>query len=54
MDLAAAVEFDREAALRNIRRVAPNATILEVSAKTGQGMEDWYALLRALLATKRR
>jgi hydrogenase nickel incorporation protein HypB len=54
VDIAAAVEFDREAALRNIRRVAPAATVLEVSAKTGQGMEDWYAFLRALLAAKRR
>jgi hydrogenase nickel incorporation protein HypB len=41
-DLAAAVGFDREAALRNIRRVAPEATVFEVSAKTGQGMEAWY------------
>jgi hydrogenase nickel incorporation protein HypB len=46
MDLAAAVGFDREAALRNIRRVAPDATVLEVSARTGQGMEAWYAYLR--------
>jgi hydrogenase nickel incorporation protein HypB len=53
-DIAAAVGFDRETALRNIRRVAPEATIIEVSAKTGHGMENWYALLRALLAAKRR
>ena len=46
MDLATAVGFDREAALRNIRRVAPDATIFEVSAKTGKGMEAWYAYLR--------
>ena len=46
-DIAAAVGFDREAALRNIRRVAPHATIFEVSAKTGQGMESWYAHLRS-------
>jgi hydrogenase nickel incorporation protein HypB len=46
MDIAAAVGFDRETALRNIRRVAPDATIFEVSAKTGQGMEAWYAYLR--------
>jgi hydrogenase nickel incorporation protein HypB len=46
MDIAAAVGFDRETALRNMRRVAPDATIFEVSAKTGQGMEAWYAYLR--------
>jgi hydrogenase nickel incorporation protein HypB len=45
MDLAAAVGFDREAAIHNIRRVAPEATLLEVSAKTGQGMDGWYEFL---------
>jgi len=44
-DLAAAVGFDREAALRNIRRMAPEATVFEVSAKTGQGMDAWYLFL---------
>jgi len=44
-DLAAAVGFDREAALRNIRRLAPEATVFEVSAKTGQGMDTWYLFL---------
>jgi hydrogenase nickel incorporation protein HypB len=45
MDLAAAVGFDRETALRNIHRVAPEATVFEVSAKTGQGMDAWYTHL---------
>lgn len=45
MDIAQAVGFDRDAALRNIRRVAPDATTLEVSARTGQGMTDWYTYL---------
>jgi hydrogenase nickel incorporation protein HypB len=49
MDIAAAVGFDRETALRNIRRAAPEATILEVSARTGDGMDRWYALLRSRL-----
>jgi len=44
-DIAAAVGFDRDAALRNIRRVAPEATIFEVSAKTGHGMDAWYRYL---------
>lgn len=46
-DIAAAVGFDRDAALHNIRRVAPTATILEVSARTGDGMDLWYGLLDA-------
>jgi hydrogenase nickel incorporation protein HypB len=49
MDLAEAVGFDREATLRNLRRVAPEATIFEVSAKTGQGMDAWYRYLEEAL-----
>jgi len=44
-DIASAVGFDREAALRNIRQVAPHATIFEVSARTGEGMNSWYQYL---------
>ena len=51
MDIAAAVGFDRDMALRNIRRVAADAAIFEVSAKTGQGMEFWYASLERLQGT---
>ena len=50
IDLAAAVEFDRAAARRNILSVRPGMKILEVSAKTGAGMdeaEDLFASLRA-------
>jgi hydrogenase nickel incorporation protein HypB len=46
MDIAEAVGYDRETALANLRRVAPGAEILEVSSRTGQGMERWYAYLR--------
>ncbi len=45
MDLADAVGFNRKVALDNIRRVSPRSKILEVSAKTGAGMETWYAYL---------
>ncbi|HYL82478.1 MAG TPA: hydrogenase nickel incorporation protein HypB [Candidatus Acidoferrum sp.] len=45
MDIAEAVGFDRDTALANIRRVAPGAEILEVSSRTGQGMDHWYAYL---------
>jgi hydrogenase nickel incorporation protein HypB len=49
VDLAEAVGFAREEALENVHRVNPKAVVLEVSAKTGQGMEGWYAFLRAHL-----
>ncbi len=45
-DLAAAAGFDREAALAAIRQAAPQAQILEVSARTGAGLDAWYAWLR--------
>jgi hydrogenase nickel incorporation protein HypB len=46
VDIASAVGFDRETALRNIQRVSPQARIFEVSARTGEGMEAWYQYLR--------
>jgi len=49
IDLAQAVEFDRDAAHRSIHSVAPGMKILEVSAKTGAGMEETEAFFEALL-----
>jgi hydrogenase nickel incorporation protein HypB len=46
-DLAAATGFDRELALANLAAVAPQAKVLEVSARTGAGMAEWYAYLDA-------
>jgi hydrogenase nickel incorporation protein HypB len=40
MDLAAAAEFDLDAATRNILAVRPGIRILPVSAKTGQGIDE--------------
>jgi hydrogenase nickel incorporation protein HypB len=45
MDIAMSAGFDRETALSNIRRVASQGRILEVSARTGQGMDGWYEYL---------
>lgn len=47
-DLAAATGFDREACLANIRAINPSARILLLSARTGEGLESWYALLASL------
>jgi hydrogenase nickel incorporation protein HypB len=51
-DLAEAVEFDREAALRNIREVAPQARILELSARSGEGWDDWLEALRGYVPAR--
>jgi hydrogenase nickel incorporation protein HypB len=49
MDLADAVEFDMEAAQRNIHAVRPGMEIFQLSAKTGLGMEQWQSWLDARL-----
>uniref|UniRef100_A0A7C4LLT6 Hydrogenase accessory protein HypB n=1 Tax=Schlesneria paludicola TaxID=360056 RepID=A0A7C4LLT6_9PLAN len=41
LDLAVAAEFDLEQVRANIHAVRPGMEILEVSAKTGRGMERW-------------
>jgi hydrogenase nickel incorporation protein HypB len=45
MDLMAAAEFDLDAARRNIQRVRPGMRVLEVSSKSGQGMDATVTLL---------
>lgn len=45
IDIADAVEFDRQAALTNLERVHPGIPVLEVSAKKDIGMEAWLDLL---------
>ena len=45
IDLAKACDYDREATLANLRRLAPVAPVFELSAKTGQGMDAWCAFL---------
>lgn len=45
VDLAEAVGFDRTKAIENLQRMAPQAKILEVSARTGEGMQAWYDYL---------
>ena len=46
LDLAEAVEFNRDAAHQNIRSVRPGMDIMEVSAKSGKGMEEFLEFLR--------
>jgi len=52
IDLAEAAEFDRAAALTNIQSVRPGMTVLEVSAKTGLGMERVVTLIEAQITAR--
>lgn len=47
MDLAEAVDFDLVAARNAVYMIRPNMTILELSAKTGAGMDSWLQLLES-------
>lgn len=44
-DLVPHLDWDRDAALNYIREINPKAEIVELSAKTGEGMEQWYHYL---------
>ncbi len=50
IDLAQAVEFDSAAATNNIHAVRPGMPVIQLSAKTGEGMEDWLRFLAAQAA----
>jgi hydrogenase nickel incorporation protein HypB len=54
MDLAGAVEFDRETALENVRRASPGAEVFELSSKTGEGLDRWCKFLRSAVAERRQ
>lgn len=45
MDLASVCGYNREAALANLRQMAPAARVFELSAKTGDGMKPWCDFL---------
>jgi hydrogenase nickel incorporation protein HypB len=48
IDLADAVGFDRAAARDAVDRVRPGLEIIETSARTGQGMDEWLRRLTGL------
>jgi len=50
IDVAGVLGFDRQTAMDNIRRMAPQAKVIEVSARTGEGMSEWYAYLNSHLS----
>lgn len=46
LDLAEAVEFDFSLAHKNIQAVRPGMKVFELSAKTGQGMDEWLKFIQ--------
>jgi hydrogenase nickel incorporation protein HypB len=53
MDLASAVEFDWHSAHGNIQAVRPGMQVLRLSAKTGEGMDEYLTFLTAGLGELR-
>jgi len=54
IDLLPHVDFAVAEAVANIRQVNADAPILQVSARSGQGLQDWYGWLRAERAAARQ
>ena len=44
-DIAEAVGWQRDLAISSLQQIAPQATLFEVSARTGAGMDAWYTYL---------
>jgi hydrogenase nickel incorporation protein HypB len=53
IDIAQAVGFDAAAAHESLQQVHPGIETIELSAKTGTGMEAWFELLAANVAAKK-
>src|SRR5262249_61279811 len=45
-DLSGPAGFERSVALENLRQIAPQAKVFELSARTGEGMPAWCAFLQ--------
>ena len=45
-DLLPHVDFDVSVAIANARKVNPDITIFQVSARSGEGQSSWYGWLR--------
>ena len=50
IDLLPYLDFDVEQCIGYARRVNPDIQVLQVSARSGEGLEAWYAWLRERMA----
>ena len=51
IDLLPHLDFDVAKAIAYARKVNPTVEVIQVSAKTGAGMDEWYAWLSRRLTT---
>jgi len=52
MDLLPYLDFDVDQCIEYARRVNPGIQILKVSAKSGEGMDDWYQWIKLARQTR--
>jgi len=52
-DLLPYLDFDMARAVANARRVNPDIRVFQVSARNGEGLDDWYGWLREELTRRR-
>ena len=48
-DLAPYLDIDLDHIADNVRQINPNVTIISVSAKTGEGLEQWFDWLKNII-----
>ena len=54
IDLLRSLDFSLAQAIANVRQTNPEATILQLSSRTGEGTAEWYDWLRIQLAAARQ
>jgi hydrogenase nickel incorporation protein HypB len=50
LDLAPYLEVDLTQLVANVRQINPEVTILPLSSRTGEGLEDWLAWVQGIIA----
>lgn len=53
IDLVEMLKFPIETLRKNILQIRPDMRIIEVSARTGEGIDEWVGLLKPLVESKR-
>ena len=51
-DLAPYLDIEIDRIAENVRQMNPDVAIFAVSAKTGEGLEDWFNWVQSQLSTK--
>jgi hydrogenase nickel incorporation protein HypB len=51
-DLADATAFARDVALGALEAIAPHAPVIELSSRTGAGLDHWYAWIEERRTTR--